>query len=154
MPMHKGIIPREGFCADVVLQLLRRTALNPTFLLPLVLLARYTKRGRNLSILHPTAAGRLKALFYFALARRVSAWLSEKARNNWVNDRYDWSREVVLVTGGAAGIGGSIVRFLDEQGIKVVVLDVQPMTFAVCKSNPFHHIKAPRQCHRRRRPCR
>ncbi|KND94806.1 Short-chain dehydrogenase/reductase family 16C member 6 [Tolypocladium ophioglossoides CBS 100239] len=129
MPMHNGILPREGFCADVILRVIRRTALNPTLLLPLVLLARLTKKGQDLSILHPTAARRLRILFYYALARRASAWLSDGVRNNWSDDRYDWSREIVLVTGGAAGIGGSMVRFFEEEGVKVVVLDIQPMSF-------------------------
>ncbi|UNI14790.1 hypothetical protein JDV02_001386 [Purpureocillium takamizusanense] len=139
MPMHNGFLPREGFCADVVLKLIRRTALNPALLLPLVLLARYTKRGQDLSVLHPTAARRLRLLLYWALARRVSAWLSDRARNNWTDDRYVWSREIVLVTGGAAGIGGALVRFFEEKGIAVVVLDIQPMAFPT--SNRVHHFQ-------------
>lgn len=132
MPAHNGILPREGLCADVILKLIRRTALNPALLLPLVLLARLTKKGQDLSILHPTAARRLRILLYYALARRASAWLSDRVRNNWSDDRYDWSREIVLVTGGAAGIGGSMVRFFEEKGVKVVVLDIQPMSFTTC----------------------
>lgn len=49
--------------------------------------------------------------------------------NNWSIDAYDWNKEIVLITGGAGGIGGSVVRLLAERGIKVVVLDVIPMTF-------------------------
>ncbi|KAF4967854.1 hypothetical protein FSARC_4653 [Fusarium sarcochroum] len=137
MPMHKGLIPREGFCADVVLRLIRQTALNPALLLPLVLLARLTKRGQDLSILHPAAFRHLKTLFYVALARWASGWVSEKTRNNWVNDKYDWTREIVLITGGAGGIGGRIVKLFEELGVKVVVLDIQPMSFEV--SANVHH---------------
>ncbi|KAI1019032.1 hypothetical protein LB505_002807 [Fusarium chuoi] len=107
------------------------TALNPALLLPLVLFARLTKKGQDLSILHPSASGHLKTLFYVALARWVSGWWSDKTRNNWVGDKYDWKREVVLVTGGAGGIGGRIVKLFEEMGVKVVVLDVQPMSFEV-----------------------
>ncbi|KAF5654283.1 short-chain dehydrogenase reductase [Fusarium sp. NRRL 25303] len=131
MPIHQGLIPREGFCADVVLRLIRQTALNPALLLPLVLFARLTKKGQDLSILHPSASGHLKTLFYVALARWASGWWSDKTRNNWVDDKYDWKREVVLVTGGAGGIGGRIVKLFEEMGVKVVVLDVQPMSFEV-----------------------
>ncbi|KAL7817737.1 NAD(P)-binding protein [Trichoderma gracile] len=130
MPMHKGILPREGFCADVILKLVRRTLLNPNLLLPLILLARYTKRGQDLSILHPKAARRLRLLFYLAVARGLSGWLSDRVRNNWVGDKYDWSKEIVLITGGAAGIGAAIVKLLDEMKVRVVVLDVQRMTYA------------------------
>jgi hypothetical protein len=134
MPMHKGVLPREGFCADVVLKLIRRTVLNPNLLLPLVLLARFTKKGQDLSILHPKAARWLRQLFYIAVARGVGRWLSDKVRNNWVNDKYDWSKEIVLITGGSTGIGASIVKLLDEMKVTVVVLDVQKMTYAACKS--------------------
>ncbi|KAK2593907.1 hypothetical protein QQS21_008369 [Conoideocrella luteorostrata] len=128
MPMHQGFIPREGFSFDVLLKVLRRTAFNPSLLLPLVLLARYSKKGQDWSILHPKAARRLRMLFYFSVLRRLSAWYSDKLRNNWVSDNYVWSREIVLVTGGAAGIGATMVRCFAEKGITVVVLDVQPMT--------------------------
>ena len=135
MPMHKGLLPREGLYAVPVLKLIARTALNPSLLLPLVLLARYTKRGQDLSILHYKAYGRIKTLLYLGLARTVSRWLSDKVRNNWVNDRYDWSREIVVVTGGASGIGGAMVKLFDELGIKIVVIDIQAMTYATCKSS-------------------
>ncbi|QPH00800.1 hypothetical protein C2857_004784 [Epichloe festucae Fl1] len=128
MPMHQGFIPREGFSVEVILKLLRKTAFNPSLLLPLVLLARYSKKGQDWSILHPTAARRLRMLFCFAVVRRLSAWYSDKLRNNWVHDKYVWSREIVLITGGAAGIGATMVRCFAEKGITVVVLDVQPMT--------------------------
>jgi hypothetical protein len=129
MPIHQGLLPREGFCADVVVRLIRQTALNPALILPLVLLARLTKKGQDLSILHPSASQNLKTLLYLGLARWASSWLSEKTRNNWVDDKYDWNREIVLVTGGAGGIGGRVVKLFEEMGVKVVVLDVQPMSF-------------------------
>jgi all-trans-retinol dehydrogenase (NAD+) len=128
--MHTGLIPREGFCADVVFKILGKTALNPALLLPLVLLARYTKRGQDLSILHPRVLRAVTGLLYTSIVGSLGSWYSNKVRNNWVSDKYDWSREIVLVTGGAGGIGGSMVKIFEEQGITVVVLDVQPMTFA------------------------
>jgi all-trans-retinol dehydrogenase (NAD+) len=137
MPMHKSFWPREGFCADVIFKLVRRSALNPTVLLPLVLLARYTKRGQDLSILHPKVLRAVVALLYTSLAGSIGSWYSAKVRNNWVSDKYDWSKEIVLVTGGAGGIGGSIVKIFEELGVTVVVLDIQPMSFDV--SSNVHH---------------
>ncbi|KAI5466126.1 hypothetical protein BGZ63DRAFT_470134 [Mariannaea sp. PMI_226] len=134
-----GLIPREGFCADVLVRLARQTALNPAFLLPLVLLSRLTKKGQDFSILHPLVSTRLKTLFWFSVARWLSDWVSDKVRNNWVDDEYNWSKEIVLVTGGAGGIGGRIVKLLEEKGVTVVVLDVQPMSFAV--SSKVHYFK-------------
>ncbi|RCI14583.1 hypothetical protein L249_6811 [Ophiocordyceps polyrhachis-furcata BCC 54312] len=137
MPTHKRLLPREGFCADVLVKLVRRTALNPALMLPLVIAARCTARGQYLSKLYPDVATTLTVLLGLALTRAANAWLSDKMRNNWVNDKYDWSKEIVLITGGAAGIGGSIVRMLEERNITVVVLDLQPMSFVT--SSRVHH---------------
>lgn len=60
---------------------------------------------------------------------RISSWLDDKVVNNWKSDEWDWSKEVVVVTGGADGIGKDVVLLLAEQGIKVAVLDVQELTY-------------------------
>jgi NADPH:quinone reductase-like Zn-dependent oxidoreductase len=60
--------------------------------------------------------------------------LDSAPQNNWVNDKYDWSKEIVLITGGSVGIGACMVKLLDEMKVTVVVLDVQKMTYAACKS--------------------
>jgi hypothetical protein len=107
--------------------------LNPAVTLPLILLARFTKKGEDLSILHETAFSRIKLLFYFGLARWANNYLSTGVLNNWTKDKYDWEKEIVIVTGGAGGIGGSVVKLLAEKKITVVVLDVIPMTFEARK---------------------
>ncbi|KAI0482753.1 dehydrogenase/reductase SDR family member 8 [Xylariaceae sp. FL0804] len=129
MPMHSGFLPREGFTADPIFKLIGKTALNPVLLLPLMLLARFTKKGEDMTMLHPTAYSRLKTLFYIGLARWLSAKYSDGVINNWKRDRYDWPREIAVVTGGAGGIGGHLVKLLAESGLTVVVLDIQPLTF-------------------------
>lgn len=129
MPFHKGLLPREGFTSEVLGPLIKKTFFNPALTLPLLLLARFTKKGGDLSILHETAFKRVKILFYLGLVRWVNSYLNHKSLNNGVKDKYIWSQEVVLITGGAGGIGGEVVKLLAEQGIKVVVLDVIPMTF-------------------------
>lgn len=129
MPFHNGYLPREGFKADTVLSLIRSTALNPKLLLPLILLARYTKKGQDLSILHPTAYKRIKILCWLGVARLLNNYFSNGVLNNWVKDRYNWTREIVVITGGAGGIGGQVVQLLAEKGVTVVVLDIQPLTY-------------------------
>ncbi|KAJ2907040.1 hypothetical protein MKZ38_008608 [Zalerion maritima] len=130
MPMHSGLLPREGLTGDPVFRLIGQTALNPTFLLPLVLLARWTKRGEKWRILHPKAFSRLKTLLYLALVRIASSWYSNKALNNWVSDpKWDWPRETAVITGGAGGIGAHVVSLLAERGVRVAVLDVQDMAY-------------------------
>ncbi|EAQ93243.1 hypothetical protein CHGG_01478 [Chaetomium globosum CBS 148.51] len=101
MPMHNGFLPREGFKGDTVLKIIRDTALNPQLVLPLLLLTKYTKKGQDWAILHPLAYSRLKKLLVFGLVRWINNYFSRKVLNNWVDDKYDWSKEIVVVTGGA-----------------------------------------------------
>lgn len=58
--------------------------------------------------------------------RKVSGVLSQAVLNNFKSDKYVWSQEVVLVTGGSGGLGDLLVRKLAAKGIKVISLDVMP----------------------------
>lgn len=109
--------------------IIKHTLLNPAITLPLLLLARCTKKGEDLSILHPTAFQRIKYLFYLGLVRWANNYLSKGALNNWTKDEYNWEQEIVVITGGAGGIGGHVVKLLAENKMTVVILDVIPMTF-------------------------
>jgi all-trans-retinol dehydrogenase (NAD+) len=144
MPIHNGWLPREGstlqtfyqlsltslgITSDPIGRFIKKTALNPAFTLIFILLARYTKKGSDLSVLHETAFSRIKTLFYVGLARWASGYLDGKVLDNWTTDTYDWDKEIVLITGGAGGIGGNVVKLLAERGTKIVVMDVIPMTF-------------------------
>lgn len=72
---------------------------------------------------------RLKLLVYLGIARWLNGFLNRGSLDNWQSDEYDWKREIVVVTGGSDGIGKRVVMLLAEKGIKVVVLDVQQLTF-------------------------
>ena len=126
-----------GLTSDPIGRLIKKTALNPAVTIIFLLLARYTKKGSDLSILHETAFSRVKTLFYFGLARWASNYLDAGVLNNWTKDTYDWNKEIVLITGGAGGIGGNVMKLLAEKGIKVVVLDVIPMTFEARGYSPL-----------------
>lgn len=118
-----------GLTADPIGQLIKKTVLNPSLTLLIILLARYTKKGENLSILHETAFKRLKIAFYLGLIRWISNYLDAGVLDNWTPDIYNWDKEIVVVTGGSGGIGGHVVKLLAEKNIKVVVLDIIPLTF-------------------------
>jgi hypothetical protein len=118
-----------GFTADTLIAFFNRTALNPLFTLPLYLYSLYTPRGRELALRKPDVAKAFRAITALSVARVVSKFLDKGVSNNWSNDTYDWSKEIVLVTGGSDGIGAQVVQLLAERGIKVVVLDIQPLKF-------------------------
>jgi hypothetical protein len=61
--------------------------------------------------------------------KRAGSWLDDRVANNWVKDTYEWDKEVVVVTGGSDGIGKEVVLLLAERGVRVAVMDVQPLTF-------------------------
>jgi all-trans-retinol dehydrogenase (NAD+) len=135
-PLLRSITYPSGLTADPIGRLIKNTALNPAVTLLFILAARYTKRGSDFSILHETAFSRINYLFAFGILRLVSKYFDNGVLNNWKKDKYDWDKEIVLITGGAGGIGGHVVRLLAERGIKIVVLDVIPMTFGTRKSPP------------------
>lgn len=55
--------------------------------------------------------------------------LSRRILNNAVSDPYDFARELVLITGGSDGIGKEVTLLLASRNVRVVVLDVQPLTY-------------------------
>ncbi|CCG84250.1 protein of unknown function [Taphrina deformans PYCC 5710] len=66
---------------------------------------------------------------------KVNALLSRRALNHGTTDKYDWSKEIVLVTGGSSGIGYCVVNQLSNRGIKVIILDLHPPP----ETNPYVH---------------
>ncbi|KAI9767473.1 MAG: hypothetical protein M1840_005702 [Geoglossum simile] len=128
MPRRLGL-PREGLTMVPIMRLFRNTALNPAFTLLLLLFAAYTPKGRELALTSGTLLKRVKILFYIGLYRWANSFLSRGVMNSWQSDQYNWAKEIVVVTGGSAGIGSFIVKLLAERGIKVAVLDVIPLAF-------------------------
>ena len=79
-----------------------------------------------------TLIGLFKKLFDTMTRRMpvvIKRFLDDGVANNWTNDRYNWSREIVAVTGGSDGIGAKIVQMLASKGIKTVILDIQEPKF-------------------------
>ncbi|KAF9885295.1 hypothetical protein FE257_013096 [Aspergillus nanangensis] len=125
MPSQKPWLSREGFTADVLGKFLQQTIFCPWKTVPLVLLAHYTTKGREVAEQYPRLLQVVKVLAGLAVLRRVNAAANRRALNNGVSDRYDWNREVVVLTGGSNGIGKQVALLLASRGIKVAILDIQ-----------------------------
>ena len=71
------------------------------------------------------AVGAAGALYWSSQA--LNKWLTRRTLNNRVQDpNWDWSKEVVLLTGGSSGIGALVAADLGARGIKVVNVDRNP----------------------------
>ena len=59
------------------------------------------------------------------LLHRMNSHLSMRSLNNFESDKsWDWTKEIILVTGGSNGIGANMVRRFSKLGIQVVIWDM------------------------------
>ena len=145
MPAHsssKTFGHRDGFTVDSIMALNDVTLKNPIFNVALLGLALrkagapFTdwrtllgwvtrKENRTWGI---TLSG---LLIGASLLRRFSDHLSRLARNNGTitTGKWDWSKEIVLVTGASSGIGQRVCQMLIDRGVTVVGWDVQPLLY-------------------------
>ncbi|KAF2791264.1 NAD(P)-binding protein [Melanomma pulvis-pyrius CBS 109.77] len=74
----------------------------------------------------------LKWLLAACFLREANAILSRWAENRWLwkddKSAWQWTNELAVVTGGSKGIGASVVERLVSYGIKVAVLDLEPLS--------------------------
>ncbi|KAL7273550.1 hypothetical protein RUND412_003575 [Rhizina undulata] len=104
---------------DLLLLIFENTFLNPffTMLIPLAL------RAQTFQYHHPP--------FYYSAA--YAAFVAVIFVLRWVNNRiahggkrqFDWTEEVVVITGGASGLGLLIAEVYGMRGVSVAVLDVR-----------------------------
>lgn len=126
-----------GFTADVLGRWIQRTLLDPWKVVPLLVLAKYTVKGREIIESRPLLLKALRSLATLAVLQRAGAWLDRRVLNNGVRDHYDWNREVVVLTGGSGGIGRRVAQLLADRGIKVAILDITPPADALPNSVRF-----------------
>ncbi|KAH7153368.1 hypothetical protein EDB81DRAFT_791268 [Dactylonectria macrodidyma] len=60
----------------------------------------------------------------YATNRFLNRWPAQGGL--FSNDVWDWTKEIVLITGGSSGMGKAIVQIFAEKKIKVVLLDRNP----------------------------
>ncbi|KAK5936687.1 hypothetical protein PMZ80_011058 [Knufia obscura] len=59
-------------------------------------------------------------------ARYLNSYFSRRALNHYVpNSTWNWSQEIVVITGGSSGIGAAIVSLLASKSITTIILDIQ-----------------------------
>ena len=72
-----------------------------------------------------TTLGSLTAV---GLALWASSWLSEVSQNNFrlksERHRYDWPKEIAVITGGTGGFGSLMVKDLASRGVNVICVDL------------------------------
>ncbi|KPM38347.1 hypothetical protein AK830_g8235 [Neonectria ditissima] len=63
------------------------------------------------------------------LAYVANQYLSSRALNYGTKAKFDWDKEIILITGGSNGIGAATVQKLLKRGNQIVVVDVLPLTY-------------------------
>ncbi|KAK1826614.1 hypothetical protein QBC39DRAFT_363908 [Podospora conica] len=155
---------REGFHVDTVTRLLRSTLLNERLTLPLAAAATYltlpTSRPhldaltRALSSLHlppsllTSALARkttLVTLSATGLLITLNSFLNRQLTNNWTAPSdWDWTREIVLITGGSSGIGASIAQHLlaRNPATTIIIIDFAPLGWTPPAGANLHYYQA------------
>jgi NADP-dependent 3-hydroxy acid dehydrogenase YdfG len=142
-------LPREGLTLEFLVQPWIKLLLQP--LVTGALLAAAIRRPEsvqpvlsrvlqsNLSI-EALKVG-LKWLVGLGTLHHASRYLDRKAYNNWTSDNlWDWTNELIVVTGGSSGMGEAMVRQFATRGIKVVIIDIQePLTKNLPENVHFFH---------------
>ncbi|KAI9447962.1 retinal short-chain dehydrogenase/reductase [Lactarius indigo] len=116
----------DSFDIDLVVKVLSHTAFSPffLFLVPVFLIFQGYKL-EDPSILGSSAYLVLVSLFWFF------KWYSRLYRNQgsllFGPGAVDWDEQIVLITGGASGIGELLANTLAVRNVTVVVLDINPI---------------------------
>ncbi|KAL1964868.1 hypothetical protein VTN77DRAFT_6370 [Rasamsonia byssochlamydoides] len=86
----------------------------------------------------PLARKLLATLLTLGVLRHINRTLSRLVLNNWQTDKWDWTKELVLLTGGCSGIGKQLALDLAARGIKVIIIDIQEPQFTLPSNVHFY----------------
>lgn len=105
--------------------LLKSVALEPLVTAPLLLSTLFISSSSLPNVYNKDKTTTVLAiLLVLGLLRRINIFLSDQVLNNWESDTYDWSKELVVVTGGSSGIGELVTQDLCCRAISVAVIDI------------------------------
>jgi len=133
---------------DLVVKVLAHTAFSPffTFFIPVF----YVFQGAKLT----DSVVVVSACYYVAVSVFWFAkWYSRLYRNQgsllFGPGRYDWGEQIIVVTGGASGIGELLANTLAVRNVNVIVLDVNPIvtenyniTYYKCDVSKWEEVNA------------
>ncbi|KAF8165566.1 retinal short-chain dehydrogenase/reductase [Crassisporium funariophilum] len=116
----------DNFDIDLLIKVLANTALSPFFVFFIPIF--YIFQGAQLT--DPIII--LSSIYYVVVSVFwFTRWYSRLYRNQgkllYGPGLLDWSEEIVVVTGGASGIGELLANTLAVRNVTVVVLDVNPI---------------------------
>lgn len=129
----RRLLPREGVYIDPIIALARKTIFHPALDILILVLTKLRSEVRT------TLWGKAATLgSILGLVLWINDFLSNGSHNNWATDSdWDWKKEIVVVTGGSGGIGGSVVQQLATDGVRVVVIDIISPTYSIGMSDPL-----------------
>lgn len=130
---NQHFLPREGLYIDPIVGLTCKTIFHPVLNVLILFLTKLYSEVGSTFWGKAAAYGSIVGLVLW-----INDFLSNGSHNNWVTDRdWDWEKEIVVVTGGSGGIGGSVVQQLAADGVRVVVIDIISPTYSIGTFEPF-----------------
>lgn len=134
-----SLLPREGLTLDFLASGIRKSLLNPNLTLPAALGILLSTTSHWPSTLEriPTALPPWAKTTAYSLAATsallsLTEHLNHGFANNWASDlSWDWSREIVLITGGSSGIGATVAQKLlrANPATTLVIIDFAPLAW-------------------------
>lgn len=123
----RHLLPREGLYIDPIVALARKTIFHPALNILILVLTKLCPEVRHTLWGRAATYGSILGLVLW-----FNDFLSDGSHNNWATDSdWDWKKELVVVTGGSGGIGGSVVQQLAADGVRVAVIDVISPTYSI-----------------------
>lgn len=88
---------------------------------------------------NPLTQKALAVVLALSVLRAINKSLTQWSQNNWRrNERWNASRELVLLTGGCSGIGKQVMEDLARTGVRVIILDINVPDFALPANVSFY----------------
>ncbi|KAH8094873.1 retinal short-chain dehydrogenase/reductase [Cristinia sonorae] len=138
----------DSFDIDLLVKVLSHTVFSPffTFFIPVFYYFQGARWPDNIIVLTSSFCAAVSAFWFIK-------WYSRLYRNQgsllFGPPRFDWGEQIVVVTGGASGIGELIANTLAVRNVTVVVLDVKPIitenyniTYYKCDVSKWEEVEA------------